>query len=163
MVSGWDQKVKNYTDYSIPIFLSEFGCNVPSPRTFGEITSLYSSDMTGVFSGGLVYEFTQEASKYGLVQVSDDGKSVETLVDYDNLQKMYKATAAPTGDGGFQENLPAEKCPDQTSLWEASNTLPDLPSAASVYMVSLTSLAPFIFGIILTIETEIWRRRPEGN
>lgn len=136
-------KVKNYTDYSIPIFLSEFGCNAPSPRIFGEIKSLYSSDMTGVFSGGLVYEFTQEPSKYGLVQVSDNGTSVEKLVDYNNLQKMYKATAEPSGDGGYQQNLPAAKCPDQTPLWDASNTLPNLPSAASAYMVCLTSLAPF--------------------
>lgn len=98
--------------------------------------------MTGVFSGGLVYEFTQESSKYGLVQVSDDGTTVEKLVDYENLQKMYKATAEPSGDGGYQQNLPAEECPDQTPLWEASNTLPDLPSAASQYMVSLTSFAP---------------------
>lgn len=119
--------------------------------------------MTPVFSGGLVYEFTQETSKYGLVQISDNGTSAEKLVDYDNLKKMYEATAAPTGNGGFQENLPAEKCPAQTSLWEASNTLPDLPSSASGYMVCLTSLPAFIFCIILTLDTEIWRRNTKGN
>lgn len=118
--------------------------------------------MTGVFSGGLVYEFTQETSNYGLVQISDNGTSVEKLVDYDNLQKMYKATKEPTGNGGYQENLPAEKCPAQTSLWEASNTLPDLPSAASKYMVCPTSRPSFNSGI-LTLATGIWRRKTAGN
>lgn len=118
--------------------------------------------MTGVFSGGLVYEFTQETSNYGLVQISDNGTSVETLVDYDNLQKMYKATKEPTGNGGYQENLPAEECPKQTSLWEASNTLPDLPSSASKYMVCPTSHPVFNFGI-LTLATAIWCRKTAGN
>lgn len=89
--------------------------------------------MTGVFSGGLVYEFTQEPNNYGLVQV--DGDNVTTLPDFDNLKKQYSSTNNPPGDGGYQNNLPASNCPEKTSLWEATNTLPDLPSAASVYMV----------------------------
>ncbi|KAH0607380.1 uncharacterized protein H6S33_002414 [Morchella sextelata] len=135
-ISGWDQKVQNYTDYAVPIFLSEFGCNAPSPRVFAEIESLYSTDMTGVFSGGLVYEFTQETNNYGLVQVSGDGKTVEKLTDFDNLAKMYNATANPTGDGGYQTGLPAKSCPAATDVWQASNTLPNLPADASTYMKS---------------------------
>ncbi|PUU72298.1 Glucanosyltransferase-domain-containing protein [Tuber borchii] len=130
--SGWDKKVENYTGYSIPLFLSEFGCNLVRPRIFNEIKALYSTQMTGVFSGGLVYEFTQEPNNYGLVQI--DGDNLTTLPDFDNLKKQYSSTNNPPGDGGYQNNLPASNCPEKSSLWEATNTLPDLPSAASVYM-----------------------------
>ncbi|RPA89559.1 hypothetical protein L873DRAFT_1721260 [Choiromyces venosus 120613-1] len=130
--SGWDKKVENYTDYSIPLFLSEFGCIDVKPRIFNEVKALYSTQMTGVFSGGLVYEFTQEPNNYGLVQINGD--NVTTLTDYDNLKKQYSSTNNPSGDGNYQEGLPPSDCPARTSSWEAFNTLPDLPSAASTYM-----------------------------
>ncbi|KAI5283262.1 beta-glucanosyltransferase, partial [Ascosphaera aggregata] len=65
--SGWDQKVKNFTGYGIPLFLSEYGCNT-NTRKFEEVAALYSTKMTGVYSGGLVYEYSQEDSNYGLVE-----------------------------------------------------------------------------------------------
>lgn len=54
--SGWDILVEQYSNYSLPVFFSEYGCIKPGPRTFGETTGLFQTDMTGVFSGGLVYE-----------------------------------------------------------------------------------------------------------
>lgn len=101
--------------------------------------------MTSVFSGGLVYEFTQEANKFGLVEVSDNGTTVEKLVDYENLKTMYEATTNPTGNGGYQENLPPKACPENTNLWEASNTLPEIPTLARSYMVCLLFLPIVIF------------------
>ena len=65
--SGWQTKVQQYGSYSIPLFLSEFGCNTHK-RTFEEIATLYSDQMTSVYSGGLVYEYSDEESNYGLVQ-----------------------------------------------------------------------------------------------
>lgn len=72
--SGWDQKVAQYDNYSIPLFLSEYGCNT-NTRKFEEVKSLYGTDMTGVYSGGLVYEYSEEGSKYGLVKIN--GNNVE--------------------------------------------------------------------------------------
>lgn len=135
-VSDWDDKVKNYTDYSVPIFLSEYGCNKPSPRKFTEVKTLYSKDMTSVFSGGLVYEYSQEPNNFGLVEISSDRKSVDKLGDFDALKKQYAAAKNPEGDGGFQENLPPSKCPSKSSEWEASNDLPSMPQAAEQYYVS---------------------------
>jgi hypothetical protein len=57
--SGWDKKVETYKSYSKPIFLSEFGC-ITNTRQWGEIAALYSTNMTGVYSGGLAYEYTVE-------------------------------------------------------------------------------------------------------
>jgi hypothetical protein len=133
--SGWDQKVKNYSDYSIPLFLSEFGCNTVSPRLFDEVEALYSSEMTSVFSGGYVYEFSQEPNNYGLVQISTDGKSDKKLQDFTNLQKQYAAAKPPSDDGGYQTGLKPSKCPPQVEgSWEANNTLPAIPEGAKKYL-----------------------------
>ncbi|KAL0940357.1 1,3-beta-glucanosyltransferase [Colletotrichum truncatum] len=101
--STYDQLVSSLKDTSVPVFFSEFGCNEVTPRVFTEIQSIYGSDMNGLFSGGLVYEYSQEANNYGLVKVNSD-KSVQLLVDYENLAAQYKkvdfktlqATKAPT-------------------------------------------------------------------
>ncbi|KAL7268495.1 1,3-beta-glucanosyltransferase [Rhizina undulata] len=132
VTSGWNQKVQNYSDYSIPLFLSEYGCNNISPRPFSEVKALYSVAMTGVFSGGLVYEYTQEPNNYGLVEV--DGDSVTELQDYKNLKKQFEDTKNPSGDGNFQDDLPASECPEESDLWQASNTLPEMPADAQKYL-----------------------------
>jgi hypothetical protein len=131
--SNWQEKVQNYTGYSIPMFLSEYGCNQPSPRQFGEVTTLYSTKMSSVFSGGLVYEYSQEPNNYGLVEVN--GNNVKTLGDFDALKKQLSAATNPSGDGGYQTGLKYSECPQFVAgAWEANNTLPDMPSAAETYM-----------------------------
>jgi len=74
---------------TIPVFFSEYGCNKPvgTPRVFNEVQALYGANMTE-FNGGLVYQWTQDVSKFGLVSVNDDG-SVALLQDYVNLQGQY--------------------------------------------------------------------------
>jgi len=131
--SGWDQKVQTYKSYSIPLFLSEFGCNT-NTREFNEIASLYSDDMTAVYSGGLVYEYSEEGSKYGLVKIS--GNSVNPLDDFDTLKTKLAATKAPTGDGGYLTNGVPSKCPVESSTWNVTwgNNLPSIPAPAKKYM-----------------------------
>ncbi|KAI0203145.1 glycolipid anchored surface protein [Astrocystis sublimbata] len=86
--SSYDQLVDLFESSSVPIFYSEFGCNTPSPRVFTEIAAIYGSNMTGVFSGGVVYEYAQEDNNYGLAQVNDDD-SVDLLADFRTLQNQY--------------------------------------------------------------------------
>lgn len=134
-VSGWDQKVKNFTGYGLPIFLSEYGCNT-NKRDFGEVASLYSTDMTGVYSGGLVYEYSQEPSNYGLVDLS--GGSVEELADFQALADAYAKTANPQGDGGYSSTQATSECPaysDPNWLVQGSG-LPAIPAGAVKYMTS---------------------------
>ncbi|PBP24914.1 1,3-beta-glucanosyltransferase [Diplocarpon rosae] len=127
--SGWDQKVKNFTGYGLPIFLSEYGCNT-NTRKWEEVASLYSEDMTPVYSGGLVYEYSQEESKYGLVTIS--GSTVTPLDDFTALQEAFKATSNPSGDGGYNSTGGASSCPAKSANWEvANNDLPAIPSAAA--------------------------------
>lgn len=144
-VSGWDQKVKNFTGYGLPLFLSEFGCNT-NTRDFGEIASLYSTDMTAVYSGGLVYEYSQEANKYGLVSIS--GGTVTELSDFSALQAKYSATPNPSGNGGYNTTGGASGCPAYSSPnWLVkSNSLPAIPAGAVKYMSTGAGTGPGLSG-----------------
>lgn len=86
--SGYDVLTADFANASLPAFFSEYGCNLVEPRVFTEVQALYGEDMTQAFSGGLVYEWTQEANNYGLVQINDNN-TVTLLIDYDNLQKQF--------------------------------------------------------------------------
>lgn len=87
--AGYDILLKDLSNTSIPIFFSEYGCNAVTPRTFTEVSSIYSSPMTSVFSGGLVYEYSEEPNAYGLVVINADN-TVELKADYVNLVKQYQ-------------------------------------------------------------------------
>ncbi|KAF2272531.1 beta-glucanosyltransferase [Westerdykella ornata] len=129
-VSGWDQKVEKYKDYGIPLFLSEYGCNT-NKRQFGEIASLYSEAMTPVYSGGLVYEYSEEGSRYGLVDI--DGGSVKELADFSALKAAFANTTSPKGDGGYKPQGGTSPCPKKSERWEvdlADDELPKLPKGA---------------------------------
>lgn len=143
--SGWDQKVKNFTGYGLPIFLSEYGCNT-NTRTFQEVASLYSTDMTAVYSGGLVYEYSNEASNYGLVTISGD--SVSTLPDFDALGSALANTASPSGDGGYNQTGGASGCPSYSSPnWLVKDdSLPAIPDGAKAYMSKGAGTGPGLSG-----------------
>jgi len=66
--SSYAKHVEYFKSYSVPVFLAEYGCNVPNGaagRIWQETTALYSNEMTPVFSGGIVYMYFQEANDYG--------------------------------------------------------------------------------------------------
>jgi hypothetical protein len=113
--------------------LSEYGCNT-NTRTFQEVAALYNTEMTGVYSGGLVYEYSEEPSNYGLVTINSDG-SVSELADFTALVNAFAGTPNPTGDGGYNANGGSSTCPPQSSTWNVTNDdLPAIPSAAAALM-----------------------------
>lgn len=93
--SGYDALVEAYKNFTKPVFFSEFGCNEVLPRTFDEVSTIYSKDMHMVFSGGLVYEFTQGANNYGLIEVDTEGNA-HLLNDFDSLRTQYASVSLPT-------------------------------------------------------------------
>lgn len=131
--SGWDDKVKKFSNYGLPLFLSEYGCNT-NERKFEEVHALYSDKMTSVYSGGLVYEYSQESSDYGLVKIKGD--SVSELPDFKALQKAFKETDNPEGDGGYNKTGGASTCPEKDApSWDVDNdNLPAIPEPAKKYM-----------------------------
>jgi hypothetical protein len=131
-ISGWDQKVKNFTGYGIPIFLSEYGCNT-NTRKFEEVAALYNTEMTSVYSGGLVYEYSEEGSNYGLVTIS--GSTVTEGNDFAALQTALAGTSDPSGDGGYNSTGGASTCPAKSASWNVtSDALPAIPSGAAALM-----------------------------
>lgn len=88
--STYEDLVTMLKSTSVPVFFSEFGCNEVTPRMFTEIEAMYSDKMTGTFSGGVVYEYTQEANNYGLVNMSSNNE-VQLRTDFHTLQKQYAA------------------------------------------------------------------------
>lgn len=131
--SGWDKKVENFTDYGLPLFLSEYGCNT-NKRDFGEVKALYSEKMTNVYSGGLVYEYSLEPNKYGLVEIKD-GK-VKKLDDFDVLKDAFEKTKNPKGDGNYNKNPEPAECPKYNPpAWDVEDkALPAIPKPAKKYM-----------------------------
>lgn len=131
-ISGYAQNVENYSNYSIPLFLSEYGCNINSPRTFPEVGAIYSDKMSAVYSGGLVYEYSEEPNHYGLVQI--DGDSVTKLMDYNNFKNALANAQDPSGDGGAKTDGQPAECPSYTAdFWEVPDNygIPSTPKYAA--------------------------------
>lgn len=136
LTAGWDQKVKNFTSYGIPIFLSEFGCITNGERTFGEIEALMHSNMTSVYSGGMMYEYTVEENKYGIVTVDGDEPEVSKSPEFANLASAFSRWPAPTGDGNPQHTTTSSvACPTRNAMWEVDpSSLPVIPQEAEAMM-----------------------------
>jgi hypothetical protein len=121
--SGYDVLVNDYKDYSLPLFFSEFGCNAVTPRLFQEIEALFSTPMTTVFSGGLVYEFSQEPNNYGLVEMDPNG-NVYLMADFETLAKQYKAVSNNQAPETKKVSRP-KQCLDFYDNINTRNPLPD--------------------------------------
>ncbi|KAF7549909.1 hypothetical protein G7046_g8185 [Stylonectria norvegica] len=147
--SGWDVKVKNFTDYGLPIFLSEYGCIKNRPRKFEEMGALMNSEMTSVYSGGLLYEFSVEDNDFGIVDI--DGNSVtpssENPKEYGNFKSALSKYPVPTGDGGAASTTHSVACPTSEAVWQVNPSLvPEMPQAAEKYFKNGAGAGPGLKG-----------------
>lgn len=102
--------------------------------------------MTSVFSGGLVYEYSQEGNGYGLVTISGD--SVTTDSGFTYLQTALANASTPTGNGGATTTSNTSSCPPESSNWDVSNDdVPTMPSAAEVYLKDGAGTGPGLTGL----------------
>ncbi|KZT22131.1 carbohydrate-binding module family 43 protein [Neolentinus lepideus HHB14362 ss-1] len=125
----------DYAGYNIPAYFSEFGCVVSGQsRTFQEVTAIYSSPMTDVWSGGLAFSYfpaESSAGQFGLVTISSDGTSVSTSTDFNNLKSQYGSVSPPNSPSSSTAGSTSyPSCPTQNSTFLASTTLPPTPSDA---------------------------------
>lgn len=128
--SGYKERTEDFRDYPMPVFFSEFGCNVERPRPFTEVDALFGRMMTDVWSGGLAYMYFEEPNHYGVVKVTPSGQ-VAPLPDYYNLRRAY-SEVSPKGVTLEEykktlKSLSYPKCPEKSSIWKASTQLPKLP------------------------------------
>ncbi|KXX73355.1 hypothetical protein MMYC01_209591 [Madurella mycetomatis] len=126
LTAGWDIKVRNFTGYGIPIFLSEYGCN-HNTRNFGELESLMHSNMTSVYSGGLMYEYSMERNNFGIVEI--EGGQENGFTDQTGERRELDEFEA------FASALSrAAACPTADDHWIVDTTsLPAIPEGALRY------------------------------
>lgn len=94
-----------------------------------------SDKMTSVYSGGLMYEYSLEESKWGIVKLDGDNEEVEELKEFGNLAKAMKAYPAPTGSGGAAKESHGVECPPKSKNWEVDpDILPVIPKNALKFM-----------------------------
>lgn len=103
--------------------------------------------MTGVYSGGLVYEYSQEESNYGLVEIN--GETVTERPDYAELKTAFQKTKNPSGDGGYKSSGSASQCPTKSNTWNvtmSSDQLPAVPSGADELFKNGAGTGPGLTG-----------------
>lgn len=153
ITAGWDKKVEAFKDYGIPLFLSEYGCNTKT-RDFGELKALMGPEMTHVYSGGLMYEYSMEPNNYGIVKIKggdlNNGKDQtgerEELPEFSAFAKALKDYPAPDGDGGYNPNSKASDCPPKDDHWDVDPDLPDMPEGAKIYFEKGAGKGPGLKG-----------------
>jgi hypothetical protein len=92
--------------------------------------------MTGVYSGGLAYEYSVEGNGFGMATINSDG-TVSEGPSFLTFVKALKNNPSPSGDGGYNATGGATSCPAQSSNWNVtSDALPAIPSGAVKYMTS---------------------------
>ncbi|AAS51900.2 ADL021Wp [Eremothecium gossypii ATCC 10895] len=136
--SGYSEKMNLYEGYSVPIFLSEYGCNtMPGAREFGEVSSIFSEKMSSLFSGGLAFEYSMEGNNFGLVEIK--GGKVKKLEDFENLKKQYAEAKDPEGDAGYSKDGKPASCPPyDKGTWDADTKLPEMPKDAEAFFKGKT-------------------------
>ncbi|KAH0402784.1 glycolipid anchored surface protein GAS1, partial [Aureobasidium melanogenum] len=97
-ISGWNALINRYEKFAIPAFLSEYGVNTYQPRQFHETKALYSDPMTRVFSGGCVYEFTDNPNDFGLVATPGTDEERWFQVFGGNQEKVVEVRQTDQGN-----------------------------------------------------------------
>jgi 1,3-beta-glucanosyltransferase GAS5 len=91
--------------------------------------------MTGVYSGGLAYEYSMEDNGYGMVTIGASGVTEDP--SFSTYQQALANNPGPSGDGGYNATGGASACPPKDSEWNVtSDALPAIPANAQTVSVS---------------------------
>lgn len=124
--SGYAQRTEEFSNITVPVFFSEYGCNEVTPRPFTEVQALFGTNMTDVWSGGIVYMYFEEENNYGLVTI--DGTSVSTLDDFNNYStQIHSISPTSVNSATYTPTSTELSCPTTNNYWSASTDLPPTP------------------------------------
>ena len=125
--SGYSMLEANATDYNVPIFFSETGCNTVRPRTFADQGSILGDNMSNTWSGAIIYEWIEEMNNYGLISYGPKGDA---------------ATATNAPDGYPRSGTPTPVQPDFGNLKSQWAAVTPSGVKLSVYSASATKSPP---------------------
>ncbi|EDO18788.1 hypothetical protein Kpol_1028p63 [Vanderwaltozyma polyspora DSM 70294] len=126
--SGYADRTKDFQNLTVPIFFSEYGCNLVQPRQFTEVQALYGANMTDVWSGGIVYMYFEETNNYGLVSIVND--KVSTLADFNNYSKqIHSISPSSANTASYTPTSTSMACPATGRYWKAATALPPTPNS----------------------------------
>lgn len=134
--SGYRERTSEFANFQIPIFFSEFGCNIVNPRPFTEVEALYGLTMSKVWSGGIAYEYFQHENNYGVVMENSDG-SITPLEDFATLSSRYANNHPKKVKVKNSSTLTNSTC-STNEFWEASGDLPQAPDRGKCECLQLT-------------------------
>lgn len=135
--SGYENIIDFFNSTSIPIIFTEYGCNDKTPRTFEEVDQGIYGPLSSFVSGGFVYEFSNEANNYGLVDIDDDG-NVSIRKDYDNLKTAFSnvtttqttASSVATGTSSLKGVPTCGSDPSSSNSLNWNFNLPPCPATS---------------------------------
>ena len=126
--SGYRNATSELSNYSIPIFLASYGCSQALNRDFSEIQVIYSSMMSPVWSGGIIYEYFQQGPEPGYGLVSLAGADVSTMNNFRVVStEMASISPKSTELAIYQPSNTVASCPDA-----GGTDLPPNPRVAAV-------------------------------
>lgn len=137
-VSGYNDELRTFSNAHIPIFFSQYGCNLGTwgQRIFQETLAIYSPAMTRVFSGGIAYEFFDSPDTgsshwgFGLVREEDAvvGKGVTKLPDFYSLKERLDACKNAAVQEELEDDTRSDgtgkEIPPLSSHWKAGHAMP---------------------------------------
>jgi hypothetical protein len=117
---------------------------------FTEVPVLYGPLMTPVLSGGMVYEYSEETSDFGLVNINSNG-SAQLLPDFGTLQTQFASLNVTALQGLPAKNTTVTPPTCSPSLIASNGTadsfnnnftIPDVPPGAQALIDNGISPAP---------------------
>jgi hypothetical protein len=120
-----------FANYNVVAYFSEFGCIKSPPRLWTETEALFSSDMNTVWSGGIAFSYFPAASvegQFGIVTISQDGKTVTTSEDFTRLKEEYGKVSFINSPSQSSAGSSYPACAAPSADFAASNTLPPTPN-----------------------------------
>ncbi|KAF2399431.1 hypothetical protein EJ06DRAFT_495164 [Trichodelitschia bisporula] len=148
--SGYSALNAMVTQYPVPIFFSETGCNTVAPRDFGDQGAIFGKDMSPYWSGSIIYEWIEESNHYGLISYGAkvdasspgappdgfprSGTPIPVQPDFSNLANQWK-TVSPSSikAADYKPTLTPPPCPDATpGVWEVKGNVV-LPSVGQTF------------------------------
>lgn len=93
------------------------------------------TNMTGVYSGGLMYEYSVEENEFGIVELDGNKQEIKSGREYDNLKSAMSAYPSPTSNHPAESTTHAVECPSSNNRdWQVNPTLlPAMPKEAEKF------------------------------